>query len=329
LKTAAFAFACALLIGCATRAPIQFGMFAVPESKLPAARELGLDFVIAPARSNYLAAASRAGLKVLAYQNKTKDRAIMGTILSDEPDLHGVAPEKVAVEFKAAKRQGRKPIFLNLSSGFSTEAYAKNCDVTMFDWYPINWSPIETFYGQLRVARLAAGKKPFYAVVQAFDWTKYPEQMPPASYRKPTPSELKAMAVWAAMNGASGIVFYPFDDGHFSIETAPELASAIKDSIALIRGYDWLFEAPRAWIDYPFDYKNRADQTNAIAETSIAIRAAQQNGATFLVAANTTGRTISVKARAGIAFDEAGSDLTFAPLEIKFLTARPRNATPP
>ena len=205
---------------------------------------------------------------------------------------------------------------------YAAEAYRESCDVLMFDWFPIGWMPIETFYSQLRIARLAAGKKPFFVVIQAFDWARYPDLMPAGNYRKPTAAEVKAMTIWAAMNGANGIAYYPFDDGHFSLEEAPEISTAIKEAVAIVRDYDWLFESPRVWIDYPFQFQSSADKTNAIAETSIAIRAARSREyprTTFIVAANTTARTIVVKPL--LQLDEATAEIVFAPLEVKFLTA--------
>jgi hypothetical protein len=296
-------------------------MFQVPQKNLADARGLGMDFVVGPAQSEYLDSAAVNGLKVIAPASSgLRHRAVMGGMLTDEPDLKGLSPEKIAAEFKAAKR---RPVFLNLSSGFSAEAYIHNCDVLMFDWYPINWTPTETFYSQLRAARLAAGKKPFFAVIQTFDWSKYPEMMPAGNYRKPSPSEVKAMTLWAAMNGAQGIAYYPFDDGHASLADSPELVAAIRESVELVRNYDWLFEAPRAWIEYPFQFRRNEDKANAIAETSIAIRAAKTKenpGVVFVVAANTTDHAITVKPL--VRFDEAEGEIRFEPLEVKFLTAR-------
>jgi hypothetical protein len=296
---------CALAVGCATTTePIQFGLYQVPRTNLVEARALGMDFVVGPRERGYLEEAGRAGLKVI-------------TPLTDEPDLHGISPENLREEY----RKARKPAFLNLSSGYSVEAYRDVCDVVMFDWYPVGWMPVETFYSHCRTARLAAGKKPFYAVVQTFDWAKYPGTMPPGDYRRPTAPEVKAMTLWAAMNGASGIVFYPFDDGHARLSESPEIAGAIKESVELVRNYDWLFESPRVWIEYPFSFKPGTDKTNAIAETSIAIRAARTEKALFVVAANTTGREIVVKPR--MKFEKGGEELRFAPLEVKFLTTPP------
>jgi hypothetical protein len=318
-------FVVAFAVGCASpQPPIRFGMFQVPQKNLADASGLGMDFVVGSSQRDYLDAAAAQKLKVITPpQSGVRHRAVAGSILTDEPDLHGISPEKIAAEYKAAKKSGPRPVFLNLSSGFSVEAYVQDCDVLMFDWFPVGWMPLETFYSHLRAARTAAGKKPFCAVIQTFDWSKYPELMPPGSYRKPTPAEVKAMTVWAAMNGAQGIAYYSFDDGHVSLAESPEIAAAIKQSIELVRNYDWLFESPRAWMEYPFQFQRSEDKTNAIAETSIAIRAArtpENPGTVFVVAANTTDRAITVKPL--VHFDEAEGEIRFEPLEVKFLTAR-------
>lgn len=296
-------------------------MFQVPPQNLADARALGIDFVIAPGQREYLDAAEANGLKVIVPANaEAREPSVIGSMLADEPDLHGISPDQIRKEYKAAKL---RPVFLNLSSGFSAEAYINDCDVLMFDWYPVNWTPLETFYSHLRAARLAAGKKPFFAVIQTFDWSKYPEMMPPANYRKPTAAEVKAMTLWASMNDAKGIAYYPFNDGHASLAESPEIAAAIKQSIELVRNYDWLFEAPRTWIEYPFQFQRTEDKTNAIAETSIAIRAARTKEASdvvFVVAANTTDHAIVAKPL--VKFDEAEGDIRFEPLEVKFLTLR-------
>ena len=153
-------------------------MFQVPEKNLRAAQGLGMDFVVGSSQRGYLDEAARLKLNVITADSKVKHRAVLGSILTDEPDLHGIPPERISREYKAAKSRSRTPVFLNLSSAYAAEAYRENCDVLMFDWFPIGWMPIESFYSQLRIARLAAGKKPFFVVIQAFDWSRYPDLMP-------------------------------------------------------------------------------------------------------------------------------------------------------
>ena len=135
------------------------------------------------------------------------------------------------------------------------------------------------------------------------------------------------MTIWAAMNGASGIVYYPFDDGHARLSESPEIAAAIRESVELVRNYDWLFEMPRAWIEYPFKFTSDADKTNAVAENSIAVRAGRTKDTVFVVAANTTDREIVVKERTD--FDETEEDIRFAPLEVKFLSSRKKEPCKP
>src|SRR4051812_43902821 len=105
---ATIAFVAALIAsGCATRPtkqPISFGMYFVPERSLPEVRQLGVDFVIGSADRRFLDSAERAGLKVVVpAEARTSHRAVSARILRDEPDLHGISPEAVAVEYRNAR----------------------------------------------------------------------------------------------------------------------------------------------------------------------------------------------------------------------------------
>lgn len=304
----------------------MFGMYGAPTNEFASIKELGIDFVMGPKEKTYLEAARRAGLKVVGTGKQfPRDRNLIGNYLSDEPDLWGMAPEKMAAEYEAAKKKSSKPVFLNLSSGYSAEHYAPFCDVLMFDWYPIGWQPIETYYANLRVARIAAGEKPLFATVQGFDWSHYPKLMPAKeTHRSPTPTELKAMTVWAAMSGASGIAFYAYDDGHTKLKQHPDLEAAIKEAIQFIRSSEEFFTSEREWVPYPFRYRAEADKYNGIRETSIAVKASRANQKSdlwWIVAANTTDRSIEVDPAAGVTFIDADDRIQFAPFEFKLMTA--------
>jgi hypothetical protein len=312
--------------GCQSARPIQFGIYSVPEKDLGTARAMGMDFVVGPKFPDYLASAQRAGLKVIGREGKVyAHKALLGCYLSDEPDLFGTPPSSIAMEYKAAKQRSKSPIFLNLSSGYSIELYGEHCDIVMFDWYPIGWMPIETFYSNARVARLAARTKPFFAVIQAFDWQRYPALMPAsANNRSPTAVEIKAMAVWAAMNGASGIAFYPFNDGTTDITQYPERSKAIEEAVSLIKEHQDWFAGSRAWAPYPFNYEDRRDQYTTTAEPSIGARFVKMPGAPqkyWVVAANLTDRVIRVTESKRVDVDGTDGTIVFMPFEIKFLTA--------
>src|ERR1051325_9479612 len=108
-------------------------MFQVPEKNLRDAHVLGMDFVVGSSQRGYLDEAARLKLNVITAESKVKHRAVLGSILTDEPDLHGISPERISKEYKAAKSRSRRPVFLNLSSAYTAEAYRENCDVLMFD----------------------------------------------------------------------------------------------------------------------------------------------------------------------------------------------------
>lgn len=317
-----------LAMGCATprHGALLFGMYAVPKEDLKSAKAMGIDFVVGPKGKEYLEAVQAAGLRVIGSgTNFPRHPALLGNYLSDEPDLNGISPAKIEKEYRAAKRRSSRRVYLNTSAGSSVESYARYCDVVMFDWYPIGWQPLETFYAQLRLARLAAREKPFFAVVQAFSWANYPKLMPPsAEYRKPTAAEVKAMAIWAAMSGASGIAFYPFDDGLTDLRDSPELVEAIQQSIQEIRAHQQFLLAKKVWGTYPFSFPEGVDKYNAVFDPAIAVKYAQAPGKSdrlLLTAANTTSRVIKVRTQPGL-LDDTAQEMTFAPLEVKLLTVR-------
>jgi len=314
------------LCGCASQKHILFGIYAVPLKNLPAAREIGFDFVVGPSEEKYLAAAKDSNLKVIGSGPKFfSDSTLIGNYLTDEPDLYDIPPDRIATEFRAAKRRSSKPVFLNLSSAYSFESYGAYSDIPMFDWYPIGWQPIETYYSNLRIARLAAGKKPFFCVVQVFDWSLYPKLMPPSKlYRPPTGPEVKAMTLWAAMSGAAGIAFYPFDDGTSRLNDSPDLVAAIQESIRLVRENEPYFNGPRVWAPYPFHFQNESDKTNAVTETSITVKFSRDPGGPqklLVVAANTTPRNIVVTIEPSFQIADVGPSLEFVPFEVKLLRA--------
>lgn len=325
-----------ILIFCAgCKSPkLEFGIYAVPQERLQEVKELGFDFVVGPGEEGYLSAAERAGLKVVATGRRyPRHRAVMGHYLWDEPDLHLVGPDEVAAAYRRAKKASRKPNFLNLFSANSIEFYAKWGDALMFNWYPVGRLPVETYVSQIRSARLGSGRKPFFAVVQAFDWSHYPNLIRSRpTYRVPEPEEIKAMSVWAAMGGARGILYYPFDDGYFSIQDHPEIVQAIRDSIEFIRLYEPLLTGDRVWGPYPFRIISPDEDGDANSGSGVAIRFTRMDKRSrhlVLVAANTSSKPVIVEALPAVEMPITGA-LTFDPYEIKFfpVTIKPRQERP-
>lgn len=313
--------------GCKAKGPIQFGIYSVPTADLQRAKNIGIDFVVGPRERSYLNAAEAVGLKVIGRgPGLAQHSALKGIYLSDEPDLRGISPDAIRREAARIRRHSKTPLYLNLSSGYSIERFRDNADVLMFDWYPVGWRPPETFFDQCRGARLAARNKRFYAVVQLFSWAAYPKLMPPNSaHRAPTPDEVRAFTVWAVMNGASGIAFYPYDDGFTRLNEMPEIEKAMRSAIALVRDREDYLKGEPLWNKYPFDFKEPRDSTNAVAATSIVVRFAadkKDKSSLLLTAANTTSWTIEAKWDSRMGSELAGRPLTFAPLEVRFFKLR-------
>jgi hypothetical protein len=304
-------------------------MYAVPQKDMADVRRLGIDFVVGPGDRNYLDQAAAASLKVLARGGTLqKHPALLGSYLTDEPDLRDIEPSVIATEFHRLKKSGAQQTYLNVSSAGSIEAYSPYCDVIMFDWYPVGWQPIETFWSHLRVARLASHGKPFIAVVQAFSWANYPQLMPPsATYRSPTAEEVRAMAIWAAMNGATGIAFYAYNDNHTSLPTTSEPLRGIKEAIETIRQHESEFYGSRSWAPYPFQFVNKTETYNRIFDVSIPVKYVKIRNTNHLrlIAANTTEKSISVNFAKNIVPVEGEASVLFAPFEVKFFTVAIHN----
>ena len=230
-----FLFTLSLLLcaGCSTpRRHFSLGIYSAwSVTNLPALRDAGFDLVQGPARKPYLDSAHKLGLKVLAqpgtaagpsFSATTALRAVQqfdhhpalwAWYLSDEPDLNGIPPEAVRHANRTIHRAGAsRPTALVVFNGASLATY-HDADILMVDRYPVGWQPLAAFFQHMRHGGTAAsvGKKPFYAVIQAFDWTYYgkllgaPEGTP---LRPPTREELRSMTHGALALGASGIFYY-------------------------------------------------------------------------------------------------------------------------
>jgi hypothetical protein len=175
------------------------GIFSVRDTNdLATVKHAGFNLVTGPVSQEYLDAARRAGLAVLCSPGTTAgpefdpalarqavarfDRhpALWGWYLVDEPDLNWISPDDVRQAHQYLKSlHARKPTALVLYQGASGLNYANIADLTMIDRYPVPWLPLASFGQNVRMMRLALGKdKPLLAVIQAFDWSYYPENLP-------------------------------------------------------------------------------------------------------------------------------------------------------
>ncbi len=289
---------------------------------LPAIKAAGFNIVTGPASKSYLDAAKRQGLKVFAMPhtsagpafNAAKARgavraydghpALWAWYLIDEPDLNMVAPEHVERAHRFLKSAGaRKPTAVVLFRGDEARFYAGIPDMLMLDRYPIPWIPLANFGQHVRLAKLSAGPtKPLIAIIQAFDWSYFPELVPGESnLRPPTRAELRCMTFDALARGANGIFYYSYDARAWKLRVQTEVWEDLAAVVSEVNRLKPLFAAEPAWWHGNVNNTVREKQRNAALEPSVIVTALRVRNGSFavpmglyLLAVNTTdsGHTI-------------------------------------
>lgn len=284
-----------LSTACRTK-PLRFypiGIYGVPSTNdLVTVRKAGFNLVSGPAREDYLDAAASLGLGVMAspgtsagpvFNSMTarsvvhqfdSHPALWAWYLVDEPDMNRVPPEQVTNANRFIKNlPARKPTTLVIYHGYTSIDYANITDITMIDHYPIPWLPLANFPQHLRMTRLSLGKKkPMIAVLQAFDWSAYPEQLPgETNLRPPTHAEMRCMAYCALAQRANGLFFYAFEGGDWKIQEHPEVWEDLKKVVSEVRHYLPLFEAEHIWWPSHSHYGDSSKRFNSALDASISV----------------------------------------------------------
>jgi hypothetical protein len=311
-----------LLAGCQHNrtSPYPIGIYSVPKADLAAVQAAGFNLVRGSAEQDYLDAAHRLGIGVLAAPGTFagpgfKPDAVRRTVaqydrhpalwawyLVDEPDLNGIPPEDVRQAQLLLKKSGaRKPTALVLYQGRDTAFYGDISDIMMIDRYPIPWLPLANFPQHVRLARLGAGQnKPLIAVIQAFDWTYYPELLPgKENLRPPTYEELRCMTYSALAQRANGLFYYCYDDRSWKMPEHPETWQALTRVVGEVRERLPLFEAEHLWWHCVHEYPNESDGFNEALDSSVTpalLRVRKGSSAVpagdYLLAVNTTSRKL-------------------------------------
>lgn len=268
------------------------GVYGARESEeLAVLKAVGFNAVRGPARKEYLDAASRLGIRVLATPNTTagdkfqseraraaveqfdSHPALWAWYVVDEPDLNLVSPERVRQANRFLKQSGAtKPTALVLYQGSAALDYANITDILMVDRYPIPWLPLANFPQHLRQGRLALGpEKPLIAVIQAFDWSYYPDllSVEGVEHRAPSYEELRCMTYLALTQRAAGIFYYCFADSRWDIREHPETWSALQLVVQELNERLPLFQGEHRWWPMRHDFEGEGGGFNAALESSI------------------------------------------------------------
>lgn len=253
-------------------------------------KQAGFNLVVGPARRDFLDAAKAHQLRVLAQPNTTAGKhfnpavarraiqaldahpSLWGWYLSDEPELHQVAPQEVKQAHWFFKMHGAsKPTVLVLYRGAAALYYAHLADITMVDRYPVPWLPLANVGQHLQQVRLALGpQKPLLAVIQAFDWAAFPELMPgEKNLRPPSYDELRCMVYLALAQKVNGLFFFTYNSETWKIRQHPETWNNLCAVIGEVTQRLPLFQAEQVWWPYQHDFENPSQRFNAALESSI------------------------------------------------------------
>lgn len=277
-------------MGCASARPrFPIGLYGVPPEAFGEVRAAGFNTITGPADKEFLDGASEAGLQVLASAGGLALRtnaalrakvarldshpALWAWYLMDEPDLHRIPPPEVALANRALERVARKPSLLVLMSGSSAGHYGGICDLLAVDFYPVPWAPVSQFSKEMRLAAFKRDPKPYFAILQAFDWTAFRDVLGvDGPLRAPTKAELRCMIYMAAAEQADGLFFYAYEGGNGRWRLPEEpLWGELKELVAEVNRHLPLFTAEHVWWSPNRDYLGEG-KYNEVRDGRISLR---------------------------------------------------------
>lgn len=168
---------------------------------------------------------------------KRNHPAIIGWYIVDEPEGIGLAPvAPVRDLYQIIKEHDLDhPCTLVIMSDGAAKDYREATDIMWTDPYPVPKLPVtlvsETVAGSVRNIEK---DKPLWCVPQAFDWNVWNEGKLIGEHR-PTAVEERCMTYLALVNGAKGIIYWPYVSSKYNIYDYPEHWMAIKKIASEVR----------------------------------------------------------------------------------------------
>ncbi|MCX5783626.1 MAG: hypothetical protein NTW04_04235 [Elusimicrobia bacterium] len=188
---------------------------------------------------------------------------VLAWYLYDEPDVSGVSPEQVAEKAKLIKNfSPDKRTAVVVGEGAAALKYLPSVDILMVDWYPVPHIPLESVGQQVAIAvnshksssDAELAKKPVWAVIQAFDWTNYPQGKRKKIGRFPTAYEIRFMTYMAVLRGAKGIFYFTYNNAKTgqTLKDSPRLWQRLALAVTELVAMKSIFEKGSR-IDLPFE----------------------------------------------------------------------------
>ena len=165
--------------------------------------------------------------------------ALLGWYLCDEPDLSPALPARLKEIHDICREEDpwHPTVILN-NTGEGFRKYAESGDVVMPDIYPNfirggnSGVPLITVYDTLR-ACADSGDRILWCTPQGFDYGVYGRP----GQRIPTPAELRNMHYQTLLGGATGFIWYIYEQNY----PYPELFSALSSVLAEHRWFPFFF----------------------------------------------------------------------------------------
>jgi hypothetical protein len=240
------------------------GMYGATIENLSELKEAGFNCVQTYRRDHqflnkFVKETERLGLKVLipypereakaaltSFLNQIKNsRAMLAWYLADEPEGNAVPPRYIWRWNQFLKHTTLFPGALVLVRADRTWEYAPASDIIMVDPYPIPKMPLTWLSKSIEEAKKWVGKKPVWAVIQAFDWSACPLDDDQRIWgRNPTYEEERCLSYLALVHGATGLFYYTFQSGSYRIKDYPGHWNDVKRVVSELRTLSPLLLAP-------------------------------------------------------------------------------------
>ena len=185
-------------------------------------------YVQDPERLAALAAESKKlGLKMVAYPDRVIDSPyakeakrwpVLAWYLYDEPEVSRLPLAGLEKLDKRVKDWSPKQrtVFV-MGEGVAAFTYGGVADALMVDWYPVPHLRLESVGEQVAMTKAGAAikdaarqDKPVWAVLQAFDWSGYPQRRKPPVGGFPTFDQVRFMTYLSIARGAEGIFYFTY-----------------------------------------------------------------------------------------------------------------------
>lgn len=241
-----------------------------------------------PEFSSYTRSANLAGAQAAAAG--VRNAPILANYVVDEPHYSGLSPSQVRADSELIKRSDPNHLTLVIDERDIAARYAQAADVIGLDVYPIRWTghkygfpgsdSLALIGNYVAAVAAASGSRPVWFVEQAHlipHDASYPE---PERY--PTPAEERVMAYEALNHGATGILFYAYNDhwqGAQGFAADPTLMGYLPSLVGEIK---------QVLPKYTYGSVTPTDSGSEIDAVSI-----DYNGERTIVAVNPTGRTLT------------------------------------